>query len=502
MAAVAFQCELPKPWEIMTPRCYNRGVFWIVYCVVDMTSDVAIVMLAVNLVAYLRIPFTRKVIVVACFAPRVLVIGASLARLIYLYPIAPHDNPRFALWTPLLCTQVQVCLAISTACIPYIKPFFAVPEGVSKGLEGGRRFSKSVRHIYAFGAQTATSSWRKKFRKLSCIEASTSDDLEYSCAGPSPRIPSPPPISPLSPPRCATPTTLLGQVTIPVRQLRERGLTLQIPNTGSYPTVGLTPQTASTHTSSPYVVSPLYPQPLLFFQTRSPVTLSRNYSPPPVNPSAHCESSTTERITEHLSVKALPQKTGYSLFPSPTPGRYAFVPRDPKPLVQKPSSKQLSCRVQERTDGQPSYPERSSSLKCWYGHASPAIKFAVGPSLTTARPSTTILSKAPTPKLRDNMARSPITPSSPFSSPSRSTPTAVAVDEAPSPQQARNKRVLSPQNSSRLSHINSMAPVKIRDSWRSTVYLGDAPNDAPHPRWELREIPTIQDARSSLWLVL
>ncbi|KAJ4299040.1 hypothetical protein N0V90_004284 [Kalmusia sp. IMI 367209] len=107
LAAVAFQCGLPRPWEILTLHCFNTGVFWIVYCIIDMTTDVAIIMLSVNLVAYLKVPNSKKVAVVACFAPRILVIGAALARLIYLYPISPHNKPEFNLWIPLICTQVQ-----------------------------------------------------------------------------------------------------------------------------------------------------------------------------------------------------------------------------------------------------------------------------------------------------------------------------------------------------------------------------------------------------------
>ncbi|KAF2200589.1 hypothetical protein GQ43DRAFT_373454, partial [Delitschia confertaspora ATCC 74209] len=116
-----FQCGLPRPWEVFTLHCINHGYFWIIYCIIDMTTDVAIIMLAVNLVAYLKVKLSRKICLVACFAPRIFVIGAALARLIYLYPITPHTHPEYSLWVPVICTQVQVCLSISTVCIPYMK---------------------------------------------------------------------------------------------------------------------------------------------------------------------------------------------------------------------------------------------------------------------------------------------------------------------------------------------------------------------------------------------
>ncbi|KAF2732505.1 hypothetical protein EJ04DRAFT_412911, partial [Polyplosphaeria fusca] len=190
LIAVAFQCGLPKPWEMMTLHCYNSGIFWIVFCIIDMTSEVGIVMLSVNLVAYLKIKFSRKFAVVACFAPRLLVIGAALARLVYLFPITPHDNPAFNLWTPVICTQVQVCLAISTACIPYMKPFF-------EGVEAGVWRADNLRRMRVGGHG---SGYRKaKGREtLSAATVASTTILNFGrTPDESPRIPSPAPLSPM-----------------------------------------------------------------------------------------------------------------------------------------------------------------------------------------------------------------------------------------------------------------------------------------------------------------
>lgn len=43
-----------------------------VYCIIDMTTDVSIIMMSVNLVAYLKVELGRKIAVVACFTPRIL----------------------------------------------------------------------------------------------------------------------------------------------------------------------------------------------------------------------------------------------------------------------------------------------------------------------------------------------------------------------------------------------------------------------------------------------
>ncbi|KAF1976959.1 hypothetical protein BU23DRAFT_364864, partial [Bimuria novae-zelandiae CBS 107.79] len=138
LATVAFQCGLPKPWEVFTLHCFNTGVFWIVYCIIDMTSEVVIIMLSVNLVAYLKVRLSRKLAVVACFAPRILVIGAAVVRLLSLYPISPHDNPAFKLWIPIICTQAQASVSIFTACIPYVRPFFETAESSIRRMSQAR----------------------------------------------------------------------------------------------------------------------------------------------------------------------------------------------------------------------------------------------------------------------------------------------------------------------------------------------------------------------------
>ena len=72
---------------------------------------------------------SRKLAVVACFAPRLLVVAAALVRAVYLYQVTPHGNPEYDLWVATICTQVHVCASICTACIPYMVPFFKSLQG-------------------------------------------------------------------------------------------------------------------------------------------------------------------------------------------------------------------------------------------------------------------------------------------------------------------------------------------------------------------------------------
>lgn len=122
-----FQCGIPKPWEVSSSHCFDKSAFWTVYGTIDIGTDLAIVLMSILIIYDLHVAFSRKVAVFGCFAPRILVVTAAVCRLVFLIPLSLHDDPTFKLWIPTICTQVQVCLSITTACIPYMKPFF---EGV------------------------------------------------------------------------------------------------------------------------------------------------------------------------------------------------------------------------------------------------------------------------------------------------------------------------------------------------------------------------------------
>ena len=55
------------------------------------------------------------------------VVAAAMSRLVYLAPVRAPDSPAYKAWIAVVCTELQICLSISTACIPFIKPFF---EGI------------------------------------------------------------------------------------------------------------------------------------------------------------------------------------------------------------------------------------------------------------------------------------------------------------------------------------------------------------------------------------
>ncbi|KAH7127207.1 hypothetical protein B0J11DRAFT_505914 [Dendryphion nanum] len=360
LAAVAFQCSLPRPWEMMTLRCYNKGIFWIVYCIIDMTTEVGLVMLSVNLVAYLRVRLSRKLIVVACFAPRILVIVAALARLVFLFPITPHDNPEFNLWIPVVCTQVHVCLSIATACIPYIKPIFEALDGS----DARRRKVSSTRN----NVEAAYLQGHRKGAEVYSFDSTPS--LKYNrTPDVSPRVPSLAPLSPLTPPRYNSPAA--SSKSPSSRSPSERGLKLQIPPSLPQPTITtelISPQTASSYALSPECLSP---QPLL-----SPLSPVREPSPPPRShsPRPHARRIANANPTSpgdaNILTPPLPSKTVFPRIPRVPSASYSLIPQITPtppptiPLPQKRQSRSPNRRVSiHRMKPNSSRPRQSASIE-------------------------------------------------------------------------------------------------------------------------------------------
>ncbi|CAI6331694.1 unnamed protein product [Periconia digitata] len=333
LVAIAFQCGLPQPWEMFSLHCYDLGSFWVVFCIIDMTTDVSLVMLSVNLVYYLKVKSSRKVAVVACFAPRILVIGASLTRLVYLYPITPHTNPSFNLWLPVICTQVQVSLSIVTACIPYMRPFFYSSDAQVPGDVGSRRHMMAADASYTHFSSNDYARGHKRGQGLS--HDSTPNSWECGrTPDVSPRIPSPAPLSPLLPPRVTTPASTVASNS---RSPSERGLRLQIPTTNNatlHRTTFISPQTASSHALSPDCMSPVQPfLPNTTHFTSIPLT-PRTPTPPlpchtPPNGAAFSGDESNPEPPVRNSLKR------FSLFPPHQAQRYSLVPQS---QAQPPTS--------------------------------------------------------------------------------------------------------------------------------------------------------------------
>lgn len=144
---------------------------------------------------------SRKFAVVACFAPRLLVVAAALTRAIYLYQVSPHGNPEYDLWITTVCTQVHVCVSICTACIPYMVPFFKSLQGTIWRSYSTRSWTPKSRLSHTSGQSPNRLRKREASIRFESPKSSRSLMKEPERVSIiSPRIPSPSPISPFMPP--------------------------------------------------------------------------------------------------------------------------------------------------------------------------------------------------------------------------------------------------------------------------------------------------------------
>ena len=71
-------------------------------------------------------------------------IGAIICELVFRNRIAGSEDHTFAAWPVVICSQFVQALSIITACIPYLKPFFASLEtGMIRADDSQRLRSRS-----------------------------------------------------------------------------------------------------------------------------------------------------------------------------------------------------------------------------------------------------------------------------------------------------------------------------------------------------------------------
>ncbi|PSN69516.1 hypothetical protein BS50DRAFT_664532 [Corynespora cassiicola Philippines] len=175
----AFQCECHTPWEIIGPnrKRYDLVAFWKTMCVVNMLTDLALIMFPVHIMLTLQMNSRKKVTIITFFGARSLDIVATAIQLAYT-PGFASPNPTRDLWKWSLMTQVIQCITILTSCIPYLRPLLeSIPSGMygadelrrrgtSSDSYGRSRSGASYKLTSTNGTSTKNDSKSKSSRKL------------------------------------------------------------------------------------------------------------------------------------------------------------------------------------------------------------------------------------------------------------------------------------------------------------------------------------------------
>lgn len=72
MFVLGFACQLPQTWNIVQGKCINLKAFWTYIDVMNIVTDLPLIILPAFIISKLQADAGRKAIVIACFACRVL----------------------------------------------------------------------------------------------------------------------------------------------------------------------------------------------------------------------------------------------------------------------------------------------------------------------------------------------------------------------------------------------------------------------------------------------
>jgi hypothetical protein len=221
-----------------------------VYCIIDMSTEVAIVMLSVSMVINKGLSNSFKMAVVACFSPRALVAAASVIRLIWLDSLTSHGHldsrPNNGLWVPAILSQVHVCLSVCTACVPYmvfIKRLYDSPTTTTTPVFRAKEIHPPK----------TSPLWSRRQRKSKILKSWNSNavaSLRYErVPHRSPQIPTPSPLSPLTSPRFGLRTSTARNASA-----SRHGLCISIPERSK--SLPRSSDVASPRTASSFALSP------------------------------------------------------------------------------------------------------------------------------------------------------------------------------------------------------------------------------------------------------
>lgn len=140
--AAAFMCHVPITWDWPNGKCNDRHAFWNYLEVTNIFTDTALIALPLIMVSRIQTSMAKKASVFSFFALRIIVIAASMCKLVFWNRTPDPTDATLDTWPTTICTQIIQCLSISSACFLYLKPFLdSVESGFIRSDDLRRRGS-------------------------------------------------------------------------------------------------------------------------------------------------------------------------------------------------------------------------------------------------------------------------------------------------------------------------------------------------------------------------
>ncbi|KIW99382.1 uncharacterized protein Z518_11370 [Rhinocladiella mackenziei CBS 650.93] len=125
--ALAFQCNLPSPWDFEGNKCVDLFALNAGIHTLNILSDLLIVLVPFLMMRKVQVSFSKRFIVTGLFSSRLAVPGFTVAMLVYLKRLYKSDDvdPTWEALVPAVFAQIMLNVSIIAACIPSLKPFLA-----------------------------------------------------------------------------------------------------------------------------------------------------------------------------------------------------------------------------------------------------------------------------------------------------------------------------------------------------------------------------------------
>lgn len=127
LVALAARCGTHLPWNVSSSdaasQCINVKTFWIAITPVDVLIEIVIMAIPILMMIPVQVAVSKKLVIIFAFLFRLAVVASSIARLCFLLPYMPSADYTFRVVNADIVTQLVLCMSITTACIPCLKPF-------------------------------------------------------------------------------------------------------------------------------------------------------------------------------------------------------------------------------------------------------------------------------------------------------------------------------------------------------------------------------------------
>ena len=140
--ANAFQCAMPRPYlYTSSSHCISQTGFWYATGIIDILTDIALMILPVMVIAKLQLPLNKKAAIAFAFSFRLATIACTAFRLSQITPALsrshhPYD-PTFNAWLFTIATLLEIFAGIFATAIPHLRPFIeSIQSGYLSGMIG------------------------------------------------------------------------------------------------------------------------------------------------------------------------------------------------------------------------------------------------------------------------------------------------------------------------------------------------------------------------------